>query len=238
MQINSNIKRLRKLRGFTQDAIAKLIGESRSTYAEWEKDTEPKPTVLSKIAEVLNVGISDLLENNEAKVLGAAVGVHKTKTKEFLELADGSFIMSTPLVLQKAYAGYLVGWGDPDYVDELPKHPIIVSRPHRGEYISFQVLGDSMDDGTERAIKEGDIITGRKIERSLWRNKLHIKEYGEFIVVTTKGIIVKHIISHDPEKGDIVCRSYNPDKKKYPDITINLDRVAQILNVIQVTKKR
>lgn len=189
-----------------------------------------------------NVPLGEVEKSNinqsNAKLLGHSVGTYKSKNREFIELSDGSYIMSTPLVNQKAYAGYLVGWGDPEYVEELPKHPIIVDKPYKGEYISFQVLGDSMDDGSADAIQAGDIITGRKIERSLWKSKLHLKKYREFIVVTMKGIIVKHVVDHDTERGVITCRSYNPDKEKYPDITVQLSQVMQLLNVIQVTKKR
>lgn len=74
--------------------------------------------------------------------------------------------MNTPLVLQRAQAGYLTGWGDPEYVAELPTHPIIVDKAGRGEYCSFEVSGDSMDNGLENAIKAGDIVTGRKIDRA------------------------------------------------------------------------
>lgn len=48
--------------GYTQEALAEIIGVSRTTVAKWEKDTaEPKLLHLACIAEVLNVSTDVLL---------------------------------------------------------------------------------------------------------------------------------------------------------------------------------
>lgn len=172
--------------------------------------------------------------------LGHVIGNYISKgNKEFIELSKGSYLMITPLVNKKAHAGYLTGWGDEEFIEELPKHSINVDKPYRGEYLSFETVGMSMDDGTDRSICENDIVTGRKIDRSLWKNsKLHLNKYDEFIIVATEGILVKKIIKHDIVKQTITFTSYNPDKETYPDQTINLDQVMQLFNVVQVTKNR
>lgn len=174
------------------------------------------------------------------RFLGQPTGIYKSKANnEFIELSEGSYLMITPLVTKKAHAGYITGWGDEEFIDELPKHSIVVDKPYKGEYLSFEIIGDSMDDGTSRSICAGDIATGRKIERNLWRNnKLHLNKYNEFIIVTIDGILVKEIIKHDVANNTITFRSYNQDKKTYPDTILKLDHVMQIFNVVEVSNKR
>lgn len=218
----------------------KLKIPAQRIYGWTIKGAHPKHEDVEKLKIFFgDVPQETMVNEPEASYIGSKVGIFKTKSREFIELSDGHYIMHVPLVNQKAYAGYLTGWGDNEFVEELPRHPILVDKPHKGEYISFEVKGDSMDDGTDKAIQDGDIITGRKIERSLWKSKLHLKKYSEFVIVTIKkGIIVKNIIDHDTSANEITCRSYNTDKGQYPDFKVNLDTVMQLFNVIQVTKKR
>lgn len=43
--------------------MADMIGEKRSTYAEWENNTMPQADILSRISSVLNVPMADLLSD-------------------------------------------------------------------------------------------------------------------------------------------------------------------------------
>ena len=45
--------------------MAVLIGEKRSTYAEWEREIVPKANVLSKIASALGVSMDEILSEND-----------------------------------------------------------------------------------------------------------------------------------------------------------------------------
>lgn len=57
----SNIKSLRVESGYTQDALAEVIGEKRSTVAMWETGgVLPHASKLPKIAQALNCNIDDL----------------------------------------------------------------------------------------------------------------------------------------------------------------------------------
>lgn len=179
-------------------------------------------------------------EGSNAKSIGTPVGTYRNKAgNDFIELSGGSYYMVTPLVTKKAYAGYLTGWGDEEYISELPKHLVPVDKPHSGEYISIEVTGQSMNDGTERSFLPGDIPTGRKINRKLWRDsKLHLKSYKEFIIVHKNGILLKSIIDHNVIKNTITIHSYNPDKEAYPDEVLKLEDVIQIFNVVKNTQNR
>lgn len=141
-------------------------------------------------------------------------------------------VMMVPLVHKYAYAGYQAGYGDDEYVEALPKVPMIVDKEHKGTYRAFEIRGDSMNNGEVGSYEEGYIAYGRELQQHHWRSKLHFKQWKSFVIVTkTDGILIKEIIKHDVEKGIITLHSWNPD---YPDIEMSLDEIAQLFNVVDV----
>lgn len=148
---------------------------------------------------------------------------------------DEPIILRVPLVSQYAQAGYLCGYADAAYMATLPTIPYIVDHEAQGHYVAFEVKGDSMNDGTEEAILEGDRLLCREIMPHLWADsKLHIRKW-DFVIVHTEGILVKRIINHDVENHTITIHSLN---SMYPDKVINLADVKQIFNVIELQRPR
>lgn len=73
LQICRNIKQARLSTGKSQEEIAKKINVSRSTYKNWEENTEPDLANLKTIAEALGVqpyvllkGVIDFDETNKS----------------------------------------------------------------------------------------------------------------------------------------------------------------------------
>lgn len=173
MTIGEKIKAFRKQRKLSVAKFALMYGLSQDNLYKWEKGTKPSdPDDYKRLEKILENNPDSLSNISNANIIGEPVSTYTSKKKEFIQLSDGKYIMATPLINKKAHAGYLTGWGDEEYIEELPKHSIIVEKPHRGEYLSFEVAGDSMDDGTSRSICDKDIVTGRKIERSHWKSVL------------------------------------------------------------------
>ena len=151
-------------------------------------------------------------------------------------LVQNPEMMMVPLISKYAYAGYLAGYGDDEYMEALPTIPFIIpeGQTHRGEYVAVEVKGDSMDDGSVESIMEGDVILCRNIDRLLWTNyKLHLRKWN-FAIVHKEGIIIKRIIAHNVEAGTITIHSLNPD---YRDKVIDLNDVVKIMNVVQLQRK-
>jgi transcriptional regulator with XRE-family HTH domain len=65
LQIGKNIKNARSAKGLSQQEIADLLEESRSTYAEWEKGTLPRVDIFFRIAEKLDTSPFSLLAVDE-----------------------------------------------------------------------------------------------------------------------------------------------------------------------------
>jgi hypothetical protein len=95
-----------------------------------------------------------------------------------------------------------------------------------------------MNSGGSDSIESGDRVTGRVIDPSYWNSRFHFHRFKEYIIVHKEGILVKQIIDHDVEKGIIKIHSTNPDKALYPDDDLKLEDIRQILNVVEVSKKR
>jgi len=146
-----------------------------------------------------------------------------------------SNILQVPLVNQYAYAGYVSGYADREYMDTLPAIPFIVDQEAHGNYVAFEVRGDSMDDGSDEAYKEGDRLLCREIRQDLWVNsKLHIRKW-DFVIVHQEGILIKRIVDHDTMNHTLKIHSLNPE---YPDRVVDLREVRKIFNVIEMNRPR
>lgn len=146
-----------------------------------------------------------------------------------------NYIINVPLVNQYAQAGYSCGYQDAAYIATLPTIPFIIDHEAKGNYVAFEVRGDSMNDGTEESYLEGDRLLCREIAPHLWvDSKLHIRKW-DFIIVHEEGILVKRIIDHDVENHTITIHSLN---NMYPDRVIDLAEVKQIFNVIELQRPR
>lgn len=144
-------------------------------------------------------------------------------------------IVFAPLVSQYAYAGYLSRYADEEYIEGLPVVPFFADHEAKGNYVAFEVRGDSMDDGTDEGYMEGDRVLGREIPSDLWvSSKLHIRKW-DFIIVHTEGILIKRIIAHDVDKHLITIHSLND---MYEDKVLDLKDVRKIFNVIELQRPK
>ncbi|MFK2122532.1 helix-turn-helix transcriptional regulator [Bacteroides fragilis] len=141
--------------------------------------------------------------------------------------------VNIPLVPVRARCGYLSSFGDQQYIDSLPTIPVIIDRAYHGRYMVFEADGDSMDDGSSSAIRDGDKLLCREVQRHLWLPKLHYNDWYFVVVHKTEGISIKQIIDQD-EQGNIRCHSLNP---LFNDYTLNLDDVSELYNVVKVVER-
>jgi phage repressor protein C with HTH and peptisase S24 domain len=139
-----------------------------------------------------------------------------------------------PFVPIHAQAGYTKGYGDQEYIDQLPTIPVIVDKNYKGKYRVFEVEGDSMDDGSRNSLCEGDKILCREVKQELWTCKLHFKDWYFVMAMKNDGILVKQITEHEVENGIIHCHSLNP---LFEDFEINLRDVAELYNVIKIVDR-
>ena len=138
--------------------------------------------------------------------------------------------VGVPLVSQYAYAGYLGGYGDPEYVGALPTIDFTPDREMTGNYIAFEVRGDSMDDGSKESYVEGEIVICREVEPDYWKDSRLFINKRDFVIVHREGILIKRITEHDVERHTITVHSLNP---MYQDRVINLSEVMKIFSIVE-----
>lgn len=176
-------------------------------------------------------------ELNMSWLLTGEGSMLKTKRAE----ANGSEFnvcgyMSVPVIPVRARAGYLLGYADTEYVETLDTIPVLVDKKYHGQYRCFEIEGDSMDDDTRRSLCDRDIVLGRELQRHLWSDKLHLRQWPVWVIVhRTDGILIKEIVDHNKDTGDIVCHSWN--ELYAPDFVINLSEVEELYNVIRIVDR-
>lgn len=226
-----NIASLRKSLRLRQKDFGEKIGIKQAYLSEIESGKKPLTEELyNNIIEVFGMDkVSEhFISTNDSDII-----VNKN-TNEAVPL-NQNFIINVPLVNQYAQAGYICGFQDAAYIATLPTIPFIIDHEAKGNYVAFEVRGDSMNDGTEESYLEGDRLLCREIAPYLWaESKLHIRKW-DFVIVHEGGILVKRIIDHNVENHTITIHSLND---MYPDRVIDLAEVKQIFNVIELQRPR
>jgi transcriptional regulator with XRE-family HTH domain len=205
---NKNLKYLRKLRGWTQEEFAQKLRIKRSLLGAYEEErADPRIEVLEVVADMFKLTLDDLLRKD--------VSDNKTNyiaRRRAQKLANGRG--DIPFVPVKAAAGYLNGYGDPEFIDELNTFtlPMLAG----GDYRAFEILGDSM-----MPTPSGSVIVGEKVE-----SLEDVKSNNTYIVVSkTEGIVYKRIMKNTRQKNKITLVSDNPVYQPY---TINSDDVLEV----------
>ncbi|QBQ41184.1 hypothetical protein E2P86_08450 [Sphingobacterium psychroaquaticum] len=232
--------------GISVIEAAKKLGVARNTvYQYFRTDNLTREVVINIVTKLDTTeeevfGSSDNKSpvkriNQNARDLGDVTIYEEDGDNKFTEISPGRYRMGVDLVPVYAQAGYLTGYADKEYIEELPKHYITVDKFVRGKYMAFEISGDSMDNGDIReAMPHGTIATGREVKRELWTSKLHNHQWPNWILIhKTEGIVAKQIANQCLDTGTITLRSLNPDKDRYPDFDVQIDDLVQIFNVVK-----
>jgi DNA-binding XRE family transcriptional regulator len=252
VKINHLLKRKRTELNLTMEQLGKIIGVNKAQIYNWENGLRnPKVEYLEKLSTAIGEDYVFLAAQPE-NAPPLKDGISTVKERYFENTANGTGnnadakgkgeaifithhnVMWVPLVTQYAYAGYLNSYQNHTYMEELEKIPFFTDHLGRGNYLAFEVRGDSMDDGSRESICSGERLLCREVKPDHWRAKLHLNKWTFVIVHKTEGIIIKKITNHDLETGVITIHSLNAE---YPDQQIHLDDVKQLFNVIKFDRK-
>lgn len=200
----SNLRFLRKQKNITQNDLADQLDVQRTMISAYEDGrSEPKLTTLQKLADILEVGVEELLEHDIEKTGRKAV--QKRGINILTIAADDSDKENITLVGQKASAGYLNGFADPEYMETLPQfHLPNLSR--QATYRAFELSGDSM-----LPLVPGTIVIGGYVDQLK-----QIKSGKTYVLVTqTEGVVYKRVFNYLEENGKLFLVSDNEHYKPY-----------------------
>ena len=205
---NQNLRYLRKLRGWTQEEFANKLNIKRSLLGAYEEErAEPRIDVLELVGDMFRLTLDDLLR----KDLSEQKGTYLSKRRALKMAGTRTEI---PFVPVKAAAGYLAGYADPEFIDELNTFtlPMLAG----GNYRAFEIIGDSM-----LPTPSGSVIVGEKV------NDLEdVNNNTPCIVVSrNEGIVYKRVQKNGRYKNKLTLVSDNPSFHPY---TVSTEEVIEM----------
>lgn len=213
--ISDNIKYLRKKQSLTQQQFAEVMEIKRSLVGAYEEErAEPKYELLKKFADFFDLSIDEFINEKidaqwKPKPKGDASNVRVLSIT-----VDKDDNENIELVQVKASAGYLNGYGDPEFVGQLPKFSLPMF--NQGTYRAFEIKGDSM-----LPLPSGAIIISEYVEN--W-NDLKPNETA-VIVSKSEGVVYKRVGSKLKSDKGLKLISDNPT---YDPYFINMEDIMEI----------
>ena len=214
---NKNLKYLRKLRGWTQEEFAQKLRIKRSLLGAYEEErAEPRIDILEAVADMFKLTLDDLLRRD--------VSDNKTSylsRRRAQKMAAGR--ADIPFVPVKAAAGYLAGYSDPEFIDEL--NTFTLPMLSGGDYRAFEIVGDSM-----MPTPSGSVIVGEKVQ-----SIEDVKSNNTYVVVSkTDGIVYKRVLKNNRQKNKFTLVSDNPTYQPY---NVNADEILELWQAQMVISK-
>lgn len=202
--IQANIKHLRALKKLSQEHFADDLGWSRSMVGSYEEGrSEPPIERLIDLSNYFDIPIDILVRKD----------LRKAKDTSFIEVGNKRVLFPVTvnednedlieIVPAKASAGYLSGYDDPEYIEQLQKIklPFLPTGTHR----AFPIKGDSM-----LPVKDGAFVVAKFVE------DVNDIKNGKTYVVLTKddGLVYKRIYNTD-DSNALLLSSDNKAYKPY-----------------------
>jgi transcriptional regulator with XRE-family HTH domain len=213
-----NLKYLRKLRGWTQEEFSTKLKIKRSLLGAYEEErAEPKLEVLEMVSSIFKITLDELLLKDISNAKGNSYLEKRRQLKLSANVAEIQFV---PV---KAAAGYLAGYADPDFIDEL--NTFTLPMLSGGNYRAFEIIGDSM-----LPTPSGSVIVGEKLERLE-----EVKNSNTYIVVSkNEGIVYKRVLKSNRSKNKVTLVSDNP---LYQPYNVNADDIVELWQAQMIIAK-
>ncbi len=213
-----NLRYLRKLRGWTQDEFANKLNIKRSLVGAYEEErAEPKLEVMEQVCSIFKLSLEDFLFHDLSQAKG---GSYLDKRRQMKMVSESAEIKFVPV---KAAAGYMTGYADPEFVDELNTFTLPMLAP--GQYRAFEILGDSM-----LPTPSGSVIVGEKVE-----GLDDLKNSNTYVVLSrNEGVAYKRVMRNNRLKNKITLISDNPQYEPY---NVSSEDVLEIWKAVFILQK-
>jgi transcriptional regulator with XRE-family HTH domain len=218
-KIAKNIKVLRDLKKQSQEQVAEELGINRSRLGAYEEGrNEPPIDLLIRISRYFQISIDalicgDLSQTNPEALM--KIGKNRILFPIIVDKENKDVIEVVPV---KASAGYLTGYADPQFIQELPS----MNLPFKilGKHRAFGIKGDSMP-----PLKEGAILVGKYVE-----SLSEVKDGLTYIVLTKNdGLVYKRLYRENKKANAFIFHSDNSVYKPY---TIATSEILEIWSFV------
>ncbi len=218
-KIAKNIRVLRGLRKLSQEQLAAELDIPRSRIGSYEEGrAEPSCELLIRLSDFFHVAIDALVRADLSKTDPEAllkIGKNRILFPVLVDKDNKDIIEVVPV---KAIAGYLNGYADPQFIEELP----VMNLPFKitGKHRAFAIKGDSMP-----PLKDGSIVIGNFVE-----TLNEIKEGQTYIVLTKDdGVVYKRLYR---DKKKMHAFEFHSDNTAYTPYTVKEDSILEVWSFV------
>ena len=213
--LSKNIKHLRTLKGLTQEQFAEKLNVSRSRISSYEENRAmPSIDFLMELSDFFDISIDLLAKNDLTKATDLNFLKIGTKRVLFPISVDGQNEDLIEIIPAKASAGYLQGYADPEYIEQLQK--IKLPFLPTGTLRAFPISGDSM-----LPVKSGSFVVAKFVD-----NIQEVKDGRTYIVLTKNdGLVYKRLYNKIKEKN---CLELHSDNKAYQSFDVKTEDVIEL----------
>jgi transcriptional regulator with XRE-family HTH domain len=211
-KISKNIKHLRLLKKWSQEQLAEKLEINRARIGSYEEERcDPPIDTLLKISNLFHIAIDALIKCD----LTSCDDISLMKIGEnrllFPIMVDRQNEDLIEVVTVKASAGYLNGYSDPEYIENLP----VMNLPFRilGKHRAFPIKGLSMP-----PLKDGCYVIGKYME-----SLNDIRNGNTYVLITKEdGVVYKRVYKEDNEL------TLQSDNKSYSPYKVNAADVLEV----------
>jgi transcriptional regulator with XRE-family HTH domain len=219
-----NIKKIRGVKGLSQQAFADLFDLKRGTLGAYEEGrSEPKIDTLIKIANYFSIAIDDLLTAeltvNQLLQFNDALALSP-------EDLEREIFAEVPCITEKTADDYLEYYDNEAFINDLPKVSLPLNTEK--EFRAYTVTNLEMT-SHDKGLYPKDIVIGEKVPSTVIKK---LNNGTVVLCVCEKGIILRRLYLTD--KG-IVLRA---DHKNLDDIKITIKDVLELWRVRYVFFRR
>ncbi|MFN8349130.1 MAG: LexA family transcriptional regulator [Spirosomataceae bacterium] len=189
----------------SQQRLADELGWKKSTLAAYESGrAEPRYDELVRLSRFFGITVDTLLSKDLTRAARSSREVSPLRV--LVTTVDARNQENIEFVPVRALGGYAEGYGDVDFISELPTFQIPFLPTDR-KYRAFPYEGDSMP-----PLRDGAVVFGEYIDQwSAVKN-------GTICLVVTKdeGVVLKKVFNYLEEKQVLVLKSLNERYAPYP----------------------
>ncbi|MEI6865158.1 LexA family transcriptional regulator [Flavicella sp.] len=213
--IAKNIRHLRKIKNLTQEQLSEDMSVTRSKIGSYEEGrSDPPIDMLINFSNYFKLPIDVLIKNDLTYASDTSfieIGNQRVLFPITVDTDNEDLIEVVPI---KTSAGYLLGYGDPEYIEQLEKIklPFLPTGKHR----AFPIKGDSM-----LPMKDGSYVVAQYLE-----DIRDIKNGTSYIIVTlNEGMTYKRVYDKIEENGTLLLK---PDNRNYDSYEVPLTEVLEM----------
>ncbi len=213
--IAKNIRHLRHLKKLTQEQFAEVVSITRSRVSSYEEGrSEPSIETLILFSDYFKLPIDVLVKNDLTHAIDTSFIEIGNQRVLFPIVVDEDNNNVIEVVPTEASAGYLLGYDDPEYIEQLQKIklPFLPMGKHR----AFPIKGDSM-----LPMKDGAYVVASYVE-----DIAYVKDGTSYIIVTKNdGMTYKRVYNKLEEENALLLV---PDNKTYDSYLLPVSEVVEI----------